>query len=637
MSTNDTISFEAFREQWLEDVRAGKPSTVELGHRFAYKLLTQWREISDPSDDVIYCDGAGDGGIDVAYLDRSQPGDGDNGATGDTWYLVQSKYGSAFQGVGTLLIESQKVIETLAGQRQAHHRLSSLTEDLIGRLNTFRRSASVEHGDRIVLVFATEDPLTDEQRSVLTSIRAMGRDRLGPIFDAEAFSVETIYLRTLDELPAGVTAKLRVPIHGKLVASGDKLLVGSVSLLSLYAFLKAYRVQTEDLDQLYEKNVRRFLGSRGRVNRAMQQTLQETPDRFGLYNNGITIVVSDFAHRDGDVYELSDPYVVNGCQTKRTIWEVFHQRLEAGGHGPNPELETWRHQASHGVVVAKIVKVVTGSESLLQAITRYTNSQNAVSDKDFLTLESDFQRWARQMAERYQIFLEVQRGGWDSQRALQKQNPNLPQFKKAANAFDLLKVYGAGWLQEAGTAFGRNAAFVPGGSVFKRITVPSDEPFGVDDLYAAYRLQDAADAYEFGRNSPKRSRRQTRYLYYLVVIDLLKEVLVRAGVEATPANYTRALLKLFAPGNEQAITTLLDTAAEVIDSYLTEGTDDSIFLEPTYRATNDLHSYLKGEQLGKTPEASPHLRSLIAGYRKAMSMGGKASVREQISSVIQAA
>jgi hypothetical protein len=287
--------------------------------------------------------------------------------------------------------------------------------------------------------------------------------------------------------------------------------------------------------------------------------------------------------------------------------------------------------------VAKIVKVVAGSESLLQAITRYTNSQNAVSDKDFLTLESDFQRWARQMAERYQIFLEVQRGGWDSQRALQKQNPTLPQFKKSANAFDLLKVYGAGWLQEAGTAFGRNAAFVPGGNVFKRITAPSDEPFGVDDLYAAYRLQEAAEGYEFGRNSPKRSRRQTRYLYYLVVIDLLKDVLVRAGVDATPAKYTHALLKLFAPGNEQAITTLLDTAAEVIDAYLTEGTDDSVFLEPSYRATNDLHSYLKGEQLGKTTESSPHLRSLIADYRKVMSMGGMASVREQISAVIKAA
>ncbi len=34
------------------------------------------------------------------------------------------------------------------------------------------------------------------------------------------------------------------------------LLVGSTSLFSIYEFMKAYRDQTGDLDQLYEKNVR---------------------------------------------------------------------------------------------------------------------------------------------------------------------------------------------------------------------------------------------------------------------------------------------------------------------------------------------------------------------------------------------
>jgi len=48
------------------------------------------------------------------------------------------------------------------------------------------------------------------------------------------------------------------------------------------------------------------------------------------------------------------------------------------------------------------------------------------------------------MAERYEVYLEIQRGGWDSRRALQKQRPDIEQFIKAANAFDLLKVYGSG-------------------------------------------------------------------------------------------------------------------------------------------------------------------------------------------------
>ncbi len=99
-----TITEKDFIEEWLVDVQAGKPSTVELGHRFAQKLVTQWLDVSENSDDLVYCDGAGDGGIDVAFLDRGESMEGEEATTqADTWYLVQSKYGKAFQGTGTLL------------------------------------------------------------------------------------------------------------------------------------------------------------------------------------------------------------------------------------------------------------------------------------------------------------------------------------------------------------------------------------------------------------------------------------------------------------------------------------------------------------------------------------------------------
>ena len=148
--------------------------------------------------------------------------------------------------------------------------------------------------------------------------------------------------------------------------------MGSTSLINLYNFLKAYRNKTEDLDQLYEKNVRRFLGARGKVNKGMQETLRSAPEQFGLYNNGITIVVNDFTSTDNNRFQLVEPYIVNGCQTTRTIWEVCHIRLESGGTGSNPELEAWREKAAQGVVVTKIVKVGNEGEKLLEAI-KYHN------------------------------------------------------------------------------------------------------------------------------------------------------------------------------------------------------------------------------------------------------------------------
>jgi hypothetical protein len=95
----------------------------------------------------------------------------------------------------------------------------------------------------------------------------------------------------------------------------------------MYDFLKEYRDKTGDLDQIFEKNVRRFLGSRGRVNnKAIQTTLREAPERFGLYNNGITIVAAEYSVNE-DQITLVEPYIVNGCQTSRTLWEVFHNRI----------------------------------------------------------------------------------------------------------------------------------------------------------------------------------------------------------------------------------------------------------------------------------------------------------------------
>lgn len=405
------VSIESYRAEWLSEVQEGKPSTTDLGHRFARKLICQWLDLDNSSDDIVYCDGAGDGGVDLAYLQRAEGQDTDDGKVeGDTWFLVQSKYGSAFAGTGTLLAESQKVIDTLDGQRP---NLSSITAGLLERISNFRRQAS--EMDRIVLVFATVDPLDDAEKRVLNDVRSMGRVRLGVNFDVEAVSVETIFRRAQEEEASALPVRT---LKGHLVPSGPDLLVGAVPLLSLYEFLQAYRAAAGDLDELYEKNVRRFLGSRGRVNKAMQQTLKDAPEKFGLYNNGITIVVADFK-QDGGRVDLVEPYVVNGCQTTRTIWDVCHQRLEAGGTGKDAKLEEWKAKAIEGSVVTKVIKVGSAGEDLLQAVTRYTNSQNAVREKDFVALTSDFRTWARQMADKYDVFLEVQRGGWDSQRATQ--------------------------------------------------------------------------------------------------------------------------------------------------------------------------------------------------------------------------
>jgi len=73
------IGLDDFEQQWLEEIVEGQPSTVQLGHRFAQKLLRDWHEIDASSSEMILCDGAGDGGIDAAVFVKEDLSEGIEG------------------------------------------------------------------------------------------------------------------------------------------------------------------------------------------------------------------------------------------------------------------------------------------------------------------------------------------------------------------------------------------------------------------------------------------------------------------------------------------------------------------------------------------------------------------------------
>lgn len=61
---SNELTLEAFEKEWLSEIVSGSPNTIEPGSRFSKKLVSQWldfpEDIESP-DDVVYCDGTGDG------------------------------------------------------------------------------------------------------------------------------------------------------------------------------------------------------------------------------------------------------------------------------------------------------------------------------------------------------------------------------------------------------------------------------------------------------------------------------------------------------------------------------------------------------------------------------------------------
>ena len=608
-------TYEAFREQWLADHVDPNGTSVQKGTAFATALLSQWQDIEDGTGEIVHCDGAGDGGVDAAVFCPADPGEEEDQPTdGDAWYIVQSKYGAAFAGEQTLTSEGMKVVRFLEGTTPV---LNSLSQELRTKLATFR--SQMGDADRLVLLMATVDPLTDAQRDALEMVRAFGRERLGARFEVESVSLKTLY----EALDARPRASLRIPIQARVADGGGGLSVGVVGLEDLYSFLRKYRQATGDLDRLYERNVRRFLGGKGKVNREMGRTLIDRPEDFGLFNNGITVVADRVEKAENGELVLHEPSVVNGCQTTRTVWTVLDGRLSAGGQKKDETLEAWKARMRRGCVVCKIVSLEDASEELLPEITRFTNSQNKVQDKDFLALESDFQRWARQFETQHNIYLEIQRGGWESRRAWQKQNPSEPALTQSANAAELLKVLAAGWHNQPGRAMAENKKYLPGGTSYREIT--SMEGFGAQDLYAAYLLKTEKDRLGFGGKG-KATRGQTKFLFYCVFISLLRHVLNQEGLPADQAGTTRAVVAAFAAGQGQA---LADLAAGVVDDYMTPGDQSGAAGERllTEREKGDMNAFLKSSELRPDGPEVPNFRDAVRlGIKDLGRNGGPALV-----------
>jgi hypothetical protein len=606
------IAFSEFEKQWLEEIISDDPSTTQLGHRFAEKLLRDWLEIESSSAEIILCDGAGDGGIDAAVFIKE---DLTEGIEGDTWMLVQSKYGSSYAGAETISAEAQKLFATLEGKRE---RLSSLSSELVDRLRNFLKNCGPK--DRLDYVLATNRNLSAEEQEYLANIKTLGRAKFGELFDVDSVSIETIYNKLAEEDALG-PEKLSVSLRTTVTSSGEILFIGATQLRDLFKFMQDYKAASGDLDLLYEKNVRKFLGNKRKVNKGIEKTLEEHPERFGLYNNGITLVAEEVEKTSSGEFKLKNPFIVNGCQTTRSIWSVLQRKLNSGGGAPSESQIQWEENLDKAVVITKIVIVGAEGEDLLTETTRFTNSQNAVTEKDFIALEKDFRTWAPIFNSRFGAFLETQRGAWEARKAFQKQNPlATPRYVESANAFELLKAYAAGWLGEAGIAFGKNPPFAPGGSLFNKIV--NDPGFGVESLYAAHLMQTLANQYNFGRGAQSQTRGQTRYLFIMVAVDLVKDFLINEHRDYGHSGLTSAIIAF---SQTNLLKGFGDAAVQLIDDYLTNGNEDCLFEEPEFQKSRDLNAFLKWEKLRKGDEFSPRLRTQMTMTKKIFRRAAPAS------------
>lgn len=592
MNPDSGINFTDFKDAWLQEVRELR-SNAEKGRRFGIKIASEFLGV-DP-DDLILNDGSGDGGIDVAYFvdgtatrDRSSEGDD----APNTWHIFQCKYGASSTGARGVLAEGKKFLSTVSRESSSIPAEREVIEKLRNFCNpTQGEQHERERNYRLVYVFATVDPPNRSAAEQLGEIRKLGNAQMsasgGPVFEVNAISLRTLFEQADARFaPFELTGRF----HRAKDDQANGMWIGTVTIFDLYRFMKSYESATQELNQIYEKNIRMYLGMKSPtgVNRGLLKTLREYPDKLGLFNNGVTIVASDIQgdpQLTSDSLRLDMPYIVNGCQTTRTIFDYVDRKLDAGLSIDHPDVIATTASMKAGVLVVKAIS--SESDIEIGDITRYSNTQNAIYERDFVAIHDKFQYWKKQLATEHGRFLDIQKGSWASQRALESRRPNArPRFTDEPNAEpiqanEMIKIFGAGWLGYAGSASRHAVLFrAPLGRIFKEIEGLSEiGEFGPDSFLAAFRLQQCAKELGFGPRKEWPRNLTKNHLYYLVV-ELLRSIIADREGSTTNSQVTDAILKL-GQGTGENLMPLAEAAADILDEYF--GASSEGDREPPFR------------------------------------------------------
>jgi hypothetical protein len=121
---------------------------------------------------------------------------------------------------------------------------------------------------------------------------------------------------------------------------------------------------------VFKNNIRLYLGNETTVNKGIEKTLKHEPEKFHLYNNGLTITTKSIEDNSKN-FIIKPVNIVNGCQTANSIYNVSCSE-------PNfPESN-----------VKIPVRIIVAQEAEFEDITIRTNTQNGLDTKDLISINS---------------------------------------------------------------------------------------------------------------------------------------------------------------------------------------------------------------------------------------------------------
>ena len=327
-------------------------------------IMTSGLEVTQASVQVT--DGYHDMGIDAIYLDETQK----------KLFLVQSKWRA--DGAGSI---TQDEMSNFA---QGVQRV--LEEDLVGANDKIIAKsmdidvALTQMGYQIhsIFIHTGNQKVTDYVLRPISQLMKKTNDEISTILLFDEFNFKDIYsfLANGQEQPG-------INIDDVILSNWGKV---DVPFVSYYGTISAATVgewYKNFGNALFAKNIRFYKGNTD-VNEGMKKVLLQEPEKFYYYNNGIKLLCKSIKRKAKDstttatgLFTLEGVSLVNGAQTTGTIGSLFLD---------NPE------QVSKAIVMIQIIDLSSVDTETATQITRLSNTQNRIENKDFAALDPEQER-----------------------------------------------------------------------------------------------------------------------------------------------------------------------------------------------------------------------------------------------------
>ena len=473
---NSSPPLEGFAENIRDNIHEyaeDSKNEVEKGKNFLQWILTRVFEATEDDAADAIVDGANDLGID-AYL----PVD----FSDNTVRLFQSKYGTSHS------------LEAIAKFKEDAKRLLS-------------KDVTKMRPELAQLVTKIKEKNLKIKCCYVTDQKVEYQDELVEIIDEEKI-IQNLWDR-IKKPAAGKKSSIKL----ERMLRHENTILGILKLRELTDFV------SKNKEYVFESNIRQWMQFKTTVNKGLRETLQTNPGKFFFYNNGITIVVSDFTELGENMIELFAPQIVNGAQTSNSILD--HSK---------------RTKNMEGSMTVTIIKADDEQEQ--NNITKYRNSQNSVRGKDLVSL-MDFHKSIKSQLKNCGYFYEIQAGSFDTKSKSKQSeyggdtayNNYLPDnHKKVIVAKDAIQSLVAGIEQRPTEAYSSPSQFLPRGSKYDHIFNENLKDDYRIILYPYLVKEFAKKSLKYGKQGGHKTKRYATLFFVAVYFRILhKKILESKG------------------------------------------------------------------------------------------------------------